>query len=110
MRTLLLATACSALFLAGCTSEKSMPEEEAVEAPTLSDERKTEIDAMSNEDLIQLVRSANGVEFSYADVRLAGILKETEDADLIALATTPRLPFGQAMNQANRAKDRLPKK
>ena len=112
MRTVLITSAlCTILLLAGC-NEAPAPVEQATATPepTISDARKAEINALSHDELIALVRSSSGAEFTYADERLAGILESTTDSELIEKVTSPRLPFGDAMYQANMAKTRLANK
>ena len=113
MKKIVIATiiASAALALGGCNSEAASTSEPAA-APvkqTISDASKATIDALTPEKLVDFVRSAKGSEYIYADKRLAAVLKSTTDEKLVQNVTENRLPFGEAMFEANMAKLRLKK-
>ena len=115
MKKIVIATiiASAALALAGCNSKpEAAGTSEPAAAPakqTISDASKATIDALTPEKLVDVVRSAKDSEYIYADKRLAAVLKSTTDEKLVQNVTENRLPFGEAMFEANMAKLRLKK-
>lgn len=101
----------AAFALVACDNDKQVPapKEEKPAAASISDADKAAIDKLDNEQLVTAVRTYSGPKFTYADKRLAEILRKTSDQKLVANVTETRLPFGEAMYEANMAKIRLQK-
>lgn len=106
--TVLTLLSTAAFVLSACSAETPSETTPAAE-PTLAAANRAAIDNLPPLELVDVVRHGKGAEFEYADNRLAELLKTTTDAKLVEAATEPRLPFGNAMYQANLAKDRIKK-
>jgi hypothetical protein len=108
-----VAATATLLALTACDrggGKDTVPKSDTPTKVDLTDKEKAEINALPVDKLVHAVRTYGGAKFAYADLRLAAILKTTTDEKLVASVTETRLPFGEAMYEANMAMLRLKKK